>query len=197
MKLMLQSQLSYIKKQYNVFLFFLSRKYGQARISMYKKLLLKEKIQDSEWLYRSFPVPDQKQEKIQWHHTIIDGKLRITKSAWNDRHGEPSVDRAVLIASPEDIKFNQTDAVIKIRAKQIRSLSNNNLNINNTTCIIDVKFDRTKERPAHSKIFSAPPMEGNQGKKKFNILKELLAIEASKHGWVLKPQHTPETWEGS
>lgn len=146
-------------------------------------------ISDDEWLLRSFPVPDFRTEPPIEHYEIKDGQLRIRRSAFNDRNCTPSVDRESLVASPQEVVFNSSDAVIKLKACEVRSISEVPIsNDDGSKRNHDCECFPTEDRPSHVLITSEPEFKtGNSEKKKFRILKEILAVYASKHGWVCRP----------
>lgn len=141
-------------------------------------------IDDDEWFYRSFPVPDHRQDGAV-HYEVIDGQLRLSRGVWNDRHLQPSVDRKKLISSPQDVKFNEHDAIVKIQAREVRDIS-----VKSEGRGHDVIFDPLDERPAHSLIFTEPSfsLKPNSEKDKWKKFQMLLSLAATKHGWVVAPQ---------
>lgn len=145
-----------------------------------------KQIDDEEWLYRSFPVPDTRgdgQPKI--HYDEIDGRLRFARSVWNDSNCQPSVDRKKLVKFPQEIMFNTTDAVIQIQVKQVR-LEISGMSEGRQH---DVQFDKRDARPAHSLIVSHPPFgKNNAEKNKWKEFQRLLSLAAAKHGWVVEPK---------
>ncbi len=148
-------------------------------------------IKNREWLYRSFPVPDTRLNPPVFHYAVIQGKVRFSRGAWNDKNRQPSVDRAYMLSCPQDAKFNPNDpneAIIKIRAAKIRKISSLSLNQSSSTRLIDVIFDPniSDNRPAHSKITADPIFEKKE-KREWKMFQEFLSIAASKHGWVVPP----------
>jgi len=153
-------------------------------------LQLSDHIDDEEWLYRSFPVPDERQNGA-IHYQIIDGVLRLGRGVWNDRVTlQPSVDRKILLTSAEEVRFNEIDAVVQIQAKEIRAISGTIPSKNGGMHDHDVKYDPTKDRPAHSRILSSPPFSDKPTSeyKKWKEFQRLLSLAASTHGFVIEPQ---------
>lgn len=146
-------------------------------------------IDNEEWLYRSFPVPDMRQNgKI--HYEIIDGVLRLSRGVWNDRSCMPSVDRKSLLSSAKEAKFNISDAVVQIQAQEIRSISGSIKSTENTSYDHDVIFNPTPERPAHAQIISSPRLADRPSseKNKWDAFKTLLSLAAAKHGLIIEPE---------
>ena len=149
---------------------------------------LEEMIDDKEWLYRSFPVPDSRQNGV-IHYEIIDDKLRLSRGAWNDTACKPSVDRKALLSSPVEAKFNESDAVVQIQAKEIRTISGTLPSSEGVNRIHDVICDPTVDRPAHALIITTPPFadKPNTEKTKWKTFQRLLSLAAEKHGWIIEP----------
>ncbi|MCA3268751.1 MAG: hypothetical protein ACK5XX_04170 [Holosporales bacterium] len=148
-----------------------------------------EWIDNEEWLYRSFPVPDTRQNGA-IHYEIIDGVLRLGRGAWNDRNLRPSVDRKLLLSSPSEVVERETDAVVQIQAKEIRSISGTIQSSGNESHTHDVIFDKTPVRPAHALITTSPAFADrpNSEKTKWKTFQRLLSLAAEKHGWVIEPE---------
>lgn len=150
-------------------------------------------IDDEEWLYRSFPVPDTRGDGMpKIHFAIIDGRLRLGRGAWNDVSRRPSVDRAKMV-SPEQVVFNNNDskdAVVKLQAREIRSISGTPLLATDQNGRVhNVIFDKQDKRPGHSLIISVPPFaeKPNAEKNRWKAFQALLSLAAAKHGWVIEP----------
>jgi len=154
-----------------------------------------ELIDNEEWLYRSFQVPDPGQNGA-IHYEIIDGVLRLGRGVWNDRTLKPSVDRKLLLSSPSEVVERETDAVVQIQAKEIRAISSSIQSSGNTIYKHDVIFDPTPERPAHAQIVTHPPFANkpNAEQNKWKEFQRLLSLDAAKHGWVIDPNvlHMPK-----
>ncbi|MDE3037206.1 MAG: hypothetical protein KGJ21_01930 [Pseudomonadota bacterium] len=143
-------------------------------------------IGNDEWFYRPFQIPDPNH-----HYEVIDGMLRLSRGIWNDRTYTPSVDRALLLFSPQEAQFDSTNAVVKIQAKEVRAISGNaSLADSNTSRAHDIIFDKKEDRPAHSLITTTPPFadKPTAEKKKWKEFQRLLSLAAEKHGWVIAPQ---------
>lgn len=150
--------------------------------------VVEELIDDDEWLYRSFPVPDNRGSGLpEVHYKEIDGQLRLERGVWRDSNFRPSVDREKLVHSLEDIKFNRTDAVVKIRAEEVREISGRPLlDVDQTGRTHDVFFDKKEDRPAHTLIVTDPPFANkpNAEKNRWKMFQSLLSLAAAKHGLV-------------
>ncbi len=143
-------------------------------------------IEDNEFFYRSFPAPDTRRTgKPEYHFSNNNGKVCFSGMAFYDRVGQPSVDRASLIKSPQEIIFDKDNAVIGLLAEEIRKISTEHQKH-------DVIFEPTEKRPSHSSIVSDPSFikkNNKLDKTRFYAFVEDLAKIAEKHGWIIEPKH--------
>ncbi len=148
-----------------------------------------ELIDNEEWLYRSFPVPDTRWNN-EIHGAVVDGVLRLKRSVWNDRNYQPSVDRKLLLSSPSEVVERETDAVVQIQAQEVRDISGSIQSSAGTSRTHDVIFDKTPLRHAHAQITTFPPFadKPNAEKTSWKNFQRLLSLAAEKHGWVIKPE---------
>lgn len=159
---------------------------------MDSELIIVTELTEEEWLLRSFPVPDTRTGTSVNHYEMVDGKVRISRGAFNDSKFRPSVDRLCKLKSLQEAQFDKTNAVVKLSTTDVITLTNK---INNTLRRHFVIDDPTTERPAHAKIMSEPPIgkKPNSEVTYWKHLRELLAIAASKYGWVIPPSSTNNT----
>ena len=152
-------------------------------------MCLQENISDEEWLYRSFPVPDPRVNHA-IHYKMIDGILRLERGVWNDKKCQPSVDRRILLSCASDAQWDKADAIVQIKAEEVRSISGSISLTDTASHNHNVIFDKKEDRPAHALIVSTPPFadKPNSEKTKWNNFKTFLSLAASKHGWVIEPQ---------
>lgn len=155
-------------------------------------------VAHDEWLYRR--IRSDMQE-----YAIVEGAVRFSANAFNDREFKPSVDRSTLRANPADMKLDPSDGIAKCLAESIRN-----------RCDIPIDgaaFDKVRERPheqaaleryavdvlhrpilrteneaenlAHCQIETAPVVRSAT---RFKKLKEALARIADEHGFVVEPE---------
>ena len=141
-------------------------------------------VSNDEFLYRSVPnSPDC--------FSMVDGKVRFSSSAFNDRAWKVSVDRAQLVESAEETKFNQTDGVVALLTLDVRAIDSVKQDENGPAYRIDVvarpieedKDQGIEANPAHAQVESAPDLAN---KSRFKKLKEALAQLATRAGWHLE-----------
>lgn len=144
-------------------------------------------VLDDETLYRSVPIGHN------LYRTDPDGRWRLSSQAFNDRTKEPSVDRAALCDNdPTRSQFRSTDGVVKVYAKEVRSISGISGSGGETaghTVIydIDVVPVPLPENPAHAVIKPSPAYKSGSV---FKRVLEALAGHATRHGWVIPPGDT-------
>lgn len=151
-------------------------------------------IENHEWFYRSVTDPVYGTNPAVPCFEIDDnGKLHFSKYIWNDTKRQPSVHRKQLLSSVKNALFdrnNPKEGLVKIQCLQVRSLTGNvGLVGSDGRFSCEVIFDPTKEKPAHSQIVSNPPFGKSTAEdRRWKKLQHLLAEEASKHGWALRPK---------
>lgn len=144
-------------------------------------------VLDDETLYRSVPIGQN------LYRTDPDGRWRLSSQAFNDRTREPSVDRATLCGDdPTRSQFRSTDGVVKVYAKEVRSISGisgsgGGAARRTVTYDIDVVPAPLAENPAHAVIKPSPAYKSGSV---FKRVLEALAGHATKHGWVIPPGNT-------
>lgn len=145
-------------------------------------------VSDDEVLYRSVQNhPD--------YFSMVDGKVRFSASAFNDRTHKVSVDRARLRQSAEETKFSSTDGVVALLTLDVRGIDSVEQTDTGAPYRIDViprpiKADQAqgiKENPAHAQVESAPELANRS---RFKRLKEALAQLANRGGWHMEPSET-------
>lgn len=145
-------------------------------------------VRNEEQLYRSVPSAGG-------FFKVVDGKVRFSSSAFNDAKFAPSVDRASLRNSPAESKLQESHGIAGLKAADARGIQVQVLPEALTGpefYAIDVISrpvlagnDRgLPENLAHAQIESSPHIVAN---KRFQKVKEALALEATKYGWVLEP----------
>jgi len=164
------------------------------------------KVQDDEELYRSIRIDKDE-------HTYVAGKRIFTYKAFQDRHMEPSVDRAILRDNnAESSKLSSTDGIASLITIEVRTIADvkteiqENSEKKETQHNVDVKHAPVVEQeivtnPAHSLVTVSPAFLGSGTKqsKTFKLLKIALAKLATERGWTLEPMtghHTSMTSTG-
>lgn len=149
-------------------------------------MTIADKVEDEEILYRSVAKDC---------FTLIDGKLKLTSTAFNDPTQKPSVDRAKLCGfNPAHVKKKTTDGVVSLVAISIRQIAdviqNDKYGQPKPAHEIDVIPDPIKncptqaDNPAHALIIAHPNFAND---KVFKKLKKSLARIASQGGWLIEP----------
>jgi hypothetical protein len=149
-------------------------------------MTIADKVEDEEILYRSVA-------KDCFH--LVDGKLKLTSTAFNDPAQQPSVDRAKLCGfNPAHVKKKPTDGVVSLDAISIRQIAdviqNDKHGQSKFAHEIDVISDPIKDHPnepdnpAHALIITHPDLAND---KVFKKLKKSLARVASQGGWLIEP----------
>jgi len=157
-------------------------------------MTIADKVEDEEILYRSVAKDCV---------TLVDGKLKLASTAFNDPAQQPSVDRAKLCGlNPAHVKKKPTDGVVSLSALSVREIAdvvqNDELGqpINDEhgqpkpAHEIDVFPDPIKDQPtlpdnpAHAIIVAHPAFAND---KVFKKLKKSLARIASQGGWLIEP----------
>ena len=149
-------------------------------------MTIADKVEDKEILYRSVAKDC---------FTLVDGKLKLTSTAFNDPAQQPSVDRAKLCGfNPAHVKKKPTDGVVSLVTISIRQIAdviqNDNHGQPKPAHEIDVIPDPIKDcplrmdNPAHALIVAHPNFANDQV---FKNLKKSLARIASQGGWLIEP----------
>ncbi len=134
-----------------------------------------EHIHDTEQLYRSIN-PNKNL------YSYVDGKLKFSSAAFNDRKFEPSVDRAILRDNnPHLTKMTESAGVVALDALSIREISVDTPDISHQ---LDPKAAPTRGNKAHAIITGVPSYKDENGFKK---AKKKLALLAEKNGWCIEP----------
>lgn len=145
-------------------------------------------VENEDELYRRVPnAPGM--------YSLVDGKLRFSSTAFNDRTQKPSVDRAKLRGSPNETKLAVTDGVISLVALEIRAISIENVDAAEgepPQYSVDViprpipvnNPDGLPENRAHAQVETTPLLASPS---RFKKLKEALAILASNREWAIEP----------
>jgi len=121
-------------------------------------------VTDTEILYRSVRTNSEGGYKDE------NGTIRISASAFNDRHWQPSVDRATLKNNdPIESQKSPTDCVVSLIAKEIRE---EKVEKNGTEYILDIKPDPKEDNKAHAIIIPSPEYQNENA---FRKVKERLA----------------------
>ena len=153
-------------------------------------------IQGDEELYRNVRGGLENEEYV----CDDDGILRILPEAFGDTSPSknPSVDRAKkLDFKPERALLpkrpsQKRNGIVSIKAVDVRSITNVKTETEDGTVrhAIDVVFDPSKHRPAHSLITVDPEFIGSRRTKRetFGDLQKALASRASRYGWTLEPE---------
>lgn len=149
-----------------------------------------EHVDDRELLYRRVPIAGG-------CYKLIDGRVRVSSSAFNDRGWKPSVDRAVLRTHPDETKENVSDGIVSLLTLRVRGIPIPNNLADGSPGIppryeIDVlprpvaATDNSQQREnlAHAQIESEP---GFISESRFKKLKEALAGLATENGWLIEP----------
>ena len=155
----------------------------------YELIKIVTELIEEEWLLRSFPNPDTRGGQSQVHFKIIEGKPVFSRSAFNDTQFQPSVDRWEKLNNPAQAKFNENDVVIKLSTTDVINLTNKVFSsqpIERRHYVLD---NATIERPAHAKIMSEPliTQKPRSEEKYWKAFRELLALAATRYGWVIPP----------
>lgn len=146
-------------------------------------------ISNEEQLYRSVPSTGG-------FFKVIDGQVKFSSSAFNDARFAPSVDRASLRNSPAESKLHESHGIAGLIASDARGIQVQVLPEAPTGpgfYAVDVVARPVvagnerglPENLAHAQIESSPHIVAS---KRFQKIKEALALEATKHGWVLEPE---------
>ena len=145
-----------------------------------------DRIDDNEVLYRSV------RNNFDFFK-VIDGAVKFSSTAFNDKGYRPSVDRAALRDAPEDTKLYPTDGITKIFAEEARQVKVPISADDPAMCFkVDVIYrpvpadnlEGLKENPAHSQIESDPEITVTR---RFDKIKEALSRAATRYGWVIEP----------
>ena len=145
-------------------------------------------VDNDEDLFRQVP-------NVGSHFAHVEGRLRLSTSAFNDSAFKPSVDRARLNGNdPKRTQKKPSDGVVKLIAQEVRSIAGvvkyEVDGREQTKFKIDVIPDPIEPQdggcgnPAHALIVADPSI-GTQGM--FKKLKESLARLAEAHGWIIEP----------
>lgn len=145
-----------------------------------------DKVENEEVLYRSVAIEC---------FTLVDGKLKLTSTAFNDPAQKPSVDRAKLCCfNPAHAKKKSAHGVVSLTALSVRQIAdviqNDKHGQPNPAHEIDVIPDPIKncptqmDNPAHALIVAHPDFAND---KVFKKLKKSLARIASQGGWQIEP----------
>jgi hypothetical protein len=143
-------------------------------------------VGDGEVLYRSVRDITDDGKAQEW--TIVDGELKFSQSAFNDRNRQPSVDRAILRRSASESKHSPTDGITSLVARDVRRirsvqrLTNKGKVAQDHT--VDVTYVPLPENAAHAEVQCAPALTNDPT---FRRLKEALANMASARGWTVVP----------
>lgn len=148
-------------------------------------------VLNDEELYRNV----RSKPEIKDYHYDDTGKLRILPRAFFDPAKKPSVDRAKLIGhNPYRALKDETHGIVSLMAGDVRSIrgvtTKGKTDDEVQIYTVDVEFNPTLERPAHSLISVIPEFRHteSQQKKAFKQLRLALARLASENGWKLKPE---------
>lgn len=119
-------------------------------------------------------------------YCYIGGMLTFSSAAFSDRNMQPSVNRAKLCNNnPEKTKFRDSDGVVSLLTKDIRS---EKVRVDSLPNIIEYKIDVIADptgNMAHAIIIPAPEYKNE---KAFKKIQERLAYLATKRGWILAPK---------
>ena len=147
---------------------------------------MSERVEDTEVLYRRVifdPVCFE----------VVGDKIVVTSTAFNDRHKQPSVDRAKLCnAEPAYTQgADKRAGVVSLITEEVRSISLQSGGETPQTYIVDVVADpvgpdhpHLVENPAHAEIRADPSISS---KGVFQRLRRSLALLAQKRGWLILP----------
>lgn len=137
-------------------------------------------VRDDESLYRS--IPD-----TQECHSIRDGQLYLSSSAFNDRGQRPSVDRCCMqISGPDASRVTPECGVVTLAAAEVRTIAIQGFDQNkNPTSrhAVDVQHVPLPENAAHAEVYANPDVATSA----FKRLKERLCAIALKNGWAALP----------
>lgn len=150
-----------------------------------------EAIDDDEHLYRRVPLADSAGNPF---YTVKAGKLRFSSTAFNDRGGRPSVDRAKLqFGSPQGVRFSSEDGVVALPAVRLRAIpqiqqtvpqEKNAPKVAPTMHSVCIEPAPLFLNRAHAEIAATPALTGSGAKSRF---KEQLARVADASGWTIQP----------
>ena len=130
---------------------------------------------DSEVLYRSVP----NQPGI--HYIPISGGYRVSRAAFEDRRGQPSVDRARLCDNdPDKSKKGPTHLVVSLTALRVREIEGFSRTVD---VVPDPCPPEDPDNPAHALITVDRPFDS---KSQFDRFKKALAIVADSN-WEIPP----------
>lgn len=149
-------------------------------------MTIADRVEDEEILYRSVAKEC---------FTLVDGKLKLASTAFNDSTKKPSVDRAKLCCfNPAHAQKDPTHGVVSLTALSIRQIAdviqNDEHGQPKFAHEIDVIPNPIKNRPnepdnpAHALIITHPDLANDKVTKK---LKKSLARIASRGGWLIEP----------
>jgi len=149
-------------------------------------MTIADEVEDEETLYRSVAKDC---------FTLVDGKLKLASTAFNDPTQKPSIDRANLCAfNPAHAKQGFAHGVVALTALSVRQIAdvihNDEHGQPKLAHQIDVIPDPIKnhltlpDNPAHALIVAHPSFANAQVFKK---LKKSLARIASQGGWLIAP----------
>lgn len=144
-------------------------------------------VEDTEDAYRSIRVNRRE-------FTRVEGRIKFSSAAFDDREKKPSVDRSSLRNSAEESRQSPSDGVTRIGVREIRTSCKvpilNDKGKETGTYAVDVihrpiyESETEPENHAHCQIECAPQIASSA---RFKKLKEALAVLASKHGFVVQP----------
>lgn len=145
-------------------------------------------VADQEWLYRSIRPGSTE-------YRVTGDGLKISPSAFDDRHHRPSVDRSALRIRPIEARLGAGDGVTRILTGDVRRIGNIRVDPNDPTSAryysVDVVYRPTsiaqgdfRDNPAHCRIEANPHAERPNHYRK---IREALARLATEQGWVVVP----------
>ena len=147
-------------------------------------------VGDDDELYRR--VPSATPAAGQICYRVENGRVIFGSSAFNDRGGSPSVDRAFLRQlNPHRTRLNADDGVVLLTADAIRKLGpiQKVTKIDDekivSTSVVDVLPDPIYFRNFSHAVVKASPEISNSA---FKRLKEGLARVATECGWHVEPK---------
>ena len=152
-----------------------------------------DQVKDGEPLYRWVPKVDRVGTPL---YSIEAGRLRFSSTAFNDRNGRPSVDRALLRNSnPHCQRRTTDDGVISLSASSLRSIppisQKNGPGQTDSKHNVDVTAVPLALNRAHAEIVSIPSLTGSAAIGRF---KDALARLAEKSGWCVEPGSSLPPW---
>jgi hypothetical protein len=145
------------------------------------------KVDDSEDAYRAIRANGRE-------YARVNGVIKFSATAFDDREKKPSVDRSSIRTKPEEARVATSDGVTKVGALEVRK-----------SCKVDITDAKGKstgtyavdvihrpilasatgpENLAHCQIECAPQIDSSS---RFKKLKEALANIATKHGFIVQP----------